>query len=94
MCFGSFDIISAQFAECLSNMLLANGVRVSVVCRDQFAITAEVTGCSSQLQGASRCAVFASDVAAFFSRGASDGVTDISASVIESMLFSAARLAS
>ena len=57
-------------------MLLGNGVLVSVVCRDQFAITAEVTGCSSELQGASCCAVFASEVAAFFLRGASDGVDD------------------
>ena len=69
-CVDYFDLFSAQFAECLSNMLLANGVLVSVVCRDQFAITAEVTGCSSELQGASCCAVFASDVAAFFLRGA------------------------
>ena len=38
--------------------------------------------------------MFASDVAAFFLRGASDGVTDISASVIESMLFAAAGLVS
>ena len=89
-----FYLLSAQFAECLFKMLLGNGVLLSAVCRDQFAITAEVTGCSSELQGASCCAVFASDAAVLFLRGASDGVTDISASVIESMLFAAARLVS
>ena len=58
MCF--LGLFSAQ---------LFNGVRVSVVCQDQFAATAVVTGCSSQVQGASCCAVFASEVAPFFFAG-------------------------
>ena len=74
--------------------MFGNGVVVSEICRDQFAITAAVTGCSSEWQGASCCAVFASDVAAYFLRGASDGVADISPAVIESLLWAAARLVS
>jgi hypothetical protein len=74
--------------------MFGNGVVVSQICRDQFAITAAVTGCSSEWQGASCCAVFASDVAAYFLRGASDGVADISPAVIESLLWAAARLVS
>ena len=74
--------------------MFVSGVVVSEVCRDQFAITAEVTGCSSEWQGASCCAVFASDIAAYFLRGASDGVADILPSVIESKLLAAAHLVS
>ena len=74
--------------------MVANGVVVMEICRDQFAIIAEVTGCSSEWQGSSCCAVFASEVASYFLRGASDGVADISPAVIESLLWAAARLVS
>ena len=62
--------------------MFVNGVVVSEICRDQFAITAEVTGCSSKWQGVTCCAVFASDVAAYFLRGAGVGVEDMSPAVI------------
>ena len=54
--------------------MFVNGVVVLEICRDQFAIIAEVTGCSSEWLGSSCCAVFASDAASYFLRGASDGV--------------------
>ena len=72
--------------------MFVNGVVVMEICRDQFAIIAEVTGCSSEWQGSSCCAVFASDVASYFLRGASDGVADISPAVIESLLWAAESL--
>ena len=74
--------------------MVDNGVVVMEICRDQFALIAEITGCSSEWQGSSCCAVFASEVASYFLRGASDGVADISPAVIESLLWAAARLVS
>ena len=75
-------------------VMVDNGVVVMQICRDQFALIAEITGCSSQWQGSSCCAVFALEVASSFLRGASHGVADISPAVIESLLWAAARFVS
>ena len=55
-----------------------NGVCVSFICQDQFEAIAVDMGCGSHVHGASCCAVFASEVAALFLRGASDGATHTS----------------
>ena len=73
-------------------MFSDNGICVSFICQDQFEATVSVMGCVSHTHGASCCAVFASEVAVFFLRGASDGATRISTPFIESILTSVAKV--